>query len=237
MKVVTFTEPVSKSELSQIILNNKIPETTELEIEVDLETAIGLSKERTDEADLAEEIHKCLRDFPISLLTDQCLWHWMTIVPFQDFVINRWNDSDNLRKWLDSDAGKKRFLGVNSIRGWNENAIARLFWSAQLTVEGEGDYHLTREILNDADLHKNLFDRQMCLDPGLLKVCIRKFTSSDFTDLVNLSSFARRPVYREAIKLARMQLQAKVFEAYNTNMIENLIDDCIQRAIKILELN
>ena len=100
MKISTFANPVRKEELSQIILNNNIPETVETEYMVDLEAVIEFAKEHPDDGALAEKIHNCLRYFPVSFLTDQCFWHWMTIVAFREYVLNRWGAEEDLRKWL-----------------------------------------------------------------------------------------------------------------------------------------
>ena len=236
MKISTFADPVRKEELGQIILNKNTPETVETEYNVDLGAVIEFAKEHPDDGALAEKIHNCLRELPVSFLTDQCFWHWMTIVAFREYVLNRWGAEEDLRTWLGTPNGTKRFLGVNSIRGWNENAISRLFWTAELTVLGEDDYHLTRAILDDTDLHKGLFDRDMCLDPHLLKECVRKFTSSDFADIAEKSGYPRRRIYREALKIVSARVQTTIYEAYDTSMITALIEDSTEKALVVLEL-
>ena len=236
MKISTFANPVRKEELSQIILDKNTPETVETEYEVDLEAVIKFAAEHPDDGALAEEIHNCLRYLPVSFLTDQCFWHWMTIVAFREYVLNRWGAEEDLRTWLGSPNGIKRFLSPNSIRGWNENAISRLFWTAELTVLGEDDYHLTRAILDDTDLHKGLFDRDIGLEPNFLKECVRKFTSSDFADLAEKSEFPRRRIYREALKILTARVQTTIYEAYNTSLITALIEDSTEKALKVLKL-
>ena len=234
MKISTFANPVRNEELTQIILTNSIPETVETAYEVDLEAVIEFAKEHPDDGALAEKIHNCLRYFPVSLLTDQCFWHWMTIVAFREYVLNRWGAEEDLRKWLGTPNGTKRFLGGNSIRGWNENAISRLFWTAEFTVLGEDDYHLTKVILDDTDLHKGLFDRDMGLDSKLLIECVRKFSVSNFADAAKETGFSRRLIYREAFKILSARVQTTIYEAYSPSMIADLVEDSKQKAVTVL---
>ena len=50
----------------------------------------------------------------------------------------------------------------------------------------DGDYDLTSIVLSNADLHTSLFERQLGMEPRLLKICIEKMS--------NLEGFGDRAI-------------------------------------------
>ncbi len=79
---------------------------------------------------------------------DKRIWEYLTVIAFPDYVRWRWAQEDHDRL-----VTKDRFLGEDS-----KNAIARLWWAAELTRNGS-DYSRTEQAL---DISRFSVSRRFC---------------------------------------------------------------------------
>ncbi|MDG1845013.1 MAG: DUF6339 family protein, partial [Acidimicrobiales bacterium] len=236
---------ISKHSLKNVVIRNEIPQLEETGFKSDLGQAIDCSKqilelegtkESARDALLARELHKALSDIPMRVLTDPFLWHWMTTIVFKEYVLERWvpSSTDDLESWLESNSGSGRFLGRNSNAGFARNAIARLFWGAELTQE-EGNYDLTTIVFSDADLHQSIFERNLGLESRLVRICIRKMQDVEgFGESAKKKGLHKEKLQREAFKIMKMLMQTTVIEAYSPEMLENFVQKCMDKSVEIL---
>ena len=244
MKLLAYDHSIGKDGLKKVILKSEVPATVEIGYERDLENVIDLAnnlvtspdlKKSEKEAQVAPQLHQCLESLPQRQLTDPHLWHWMATTVFKEFVIHRWKPNDaDLETWLESTSGRGRFLGSNTNMGFRNNAIARLFWTAEFTYEN-GSYDLTTKALLDTDLHQNLFARNAGLEPRLARICIAKMSEIEgFNDRAKKLGLKRIDLHREALKIIRVQMQTTVLEAYNNEMLQRFVDECMDLAIDVV---
>jgi hypothetical protein len=216
MNLLTYNDPVQPSELALVLSGDEEPSTTSLELDRPIELVIAKAAEviRSDsrmtekDAKLAPVLHEALKGVPRRHLTDRLFWHWMTTSPLKKFVDHRWpkNDAGNYPA--------DRYLGTQTLNGVNRNGLARLYWTAEATVEDDS-YELTEMVLSNADLHLQIFDSSFCLDDRLVKICIRSLND------------VGEEVHRRALLLLRIQIRATVIEALDGEQLEVLVSRCL----------
>jgi hypothetical protein len=219
MNLLTYKDPVRPSDLAQILSGEMEPPTSPTGIDKPLEHVVEKAAEIVDQvprdtdrdAKLAPILYEALKDTPRRILTSQLFWHWMTTSPLRDFVNHRWTpDVEGMHK-------PERYLGTPTLNGVNRNGLARLYWTADATVE-DGSYDLTEKVLTNADLHLGIFDRLLCLDNRLVKTCIR------------LLDDVGQDVHRKALLLLRIRLRTTVVEALDDTQVEALMAECLTLA-------
>ena len=216
MNLLTYSDPVRPADIALILSGEMEPPTSDTGLDKPLERVVEKAAEIVDrvsrgterDAELAPVLHEALKDVPRRLLTDRLLWHWMTTSPLRDFVNHRWPPDDEGRPV------PERYLGSQTLNGVNRNALARLYWTADATVEN-GSYNLTEKVLTNSDLHLGIFDRQLCLDNRLVKACVRL-----------LDGF-HEDVRRKALLLLRIRLRTTVVEALDETQVNALVNDCL----------
>ncbi len=110
---------------------------------------------------LAAEVHQCL-DISRRTAGDPGLWHWLAVVRYPQFVRKRW-------KYRSEAAMREKFLGAGS--DLYSNAIHRLWWIAELTVD-EGDYSLTEQVFANQTMVNKVFDRWFArYQPAVIAIC------------------------------------------------------------------
>jgi hypothetical protein len=82
------------------------------------------------DVELAHRVHQTLT-FDRKTASDTGVWHYLTVHELPDFVRHRWGGGGAV--------SRERFLG-----SLKRNALARLWWGAELTRRPGGDYSLTR---------------------------------------------------------------------------------------------
>lgn len=115
------------------------------------------------DSSMAVEVHRLL---PLSRreASDRHLWAWLGWVRYPDFVAWRWKPRSNGLRSPD------RFVG-NRVR----QAFARLWWAAELTVAGDGNYELTERLLGlpgFQDVYEGIFGRAFCQYPPAIRAFI-----------------------------------------------------------------
>jgi len=219
MNLLTYTNPVRRLELALVLSGDEEPPTTSLEIERPIDRVVAKAAEIVNsnsrmtekDAKLAPVLHKTLKDVPRRHLTDHLFWHWMTTSPLKEFVIHRWPAKET------GEYPAERYLGNQTLNGVNRNGLARLYWTAEATVEDDS-YELTETVLTNADLHLQIFDSSFCLDDRLVKTCIR------------LLNDVGEHVHRKALLLLRIRIRTTVIEALDGQQLEDLVSHCLAMA-------
>jgi hypothetical protein len=109
---------------------------------------------------LAPALHRAL---PLSRreAADPGIWRFLTVVHRPDFVRHRWENKS---------------FAVTRSRFWrpgtrpDSNALARLYWIAELTRDGSS-YALTVEVLRRQSLANAIFVRQLCFHRPAVAAC------------------------------------------------------------------
>jgi len=225
-ELLRYEEPLRSSQLPNVLTGRVTPPTISTGVmkEIDnlateAERICGSSGSGTElDALFAPVLHRELKGTPTRILTDSGLWHWLATQPLSVFVKHRWlpdkgADLENVT------AQQERFLGKSTLNGVNRNALARLYWTAEATVVA-GDYDLTKKVLQNADLHLQIFDRELSLDYRLAKECVRSLHD------------VGQDLHRQAIVNIRVRLGTVVIEALDEAAITELVGDCLTIAQK-----
>lgn len=114
--------------------------------------------------DLAPSLHRAL---PLSrrIAADTAVWHYLTAAVFPWFVRHRWRRSRG-------DVTKERMLGSTK-----RNALARLWWGAELTAQDGDNYDLTRILLapgGGQDLFEQLLGHRFSHYPAASRSFVEK---------------------------------------------------------------
>jgi hypothetical protein len=182
-ELLRFQNPVSPSELPQVLSGSIDPPVEKTGGKVDLQPVEKIfrrlatqGKKKTGEYDVAmcEALHRALKHLPTAVKLDMRMWHWLAIKRFPDFVWIRWHG----KKPGDVAAAlaggmPARFLGNRSLRGRNRNALARLFFTAEILYDRKDGYLLATTAFANQDRHTSLFERKMGLLPDAAKALIR----------------------------------------------------------------
>ncbi len=225
-ELLRYKEPLRSSQLPDVLTARVTPPTTPTGVmkEIDnlateAESICGRSERGTElDALFAPVLHRELKGTPTRILTDSGLWHWLATQPLSGFVKHRWlpDKGADLEKVT---AQQERFLGKSTLNGVNRNALARLYWTAEATVVA-GDYDLTKKVLQNADLHLQIFDRELSLDYRLARECVRSLHD------------VGEDHHRQAIVNIRVRLGTVVIEALDEAAIAELVGDCLAIARK-----
>ncbi len=120
---------------------------------------------RTD-AQLAEELHRCLRGVRRRTLLDPRTWHQLAIGEFADYTLARWADGlDRSRSDELTPAQLGRFVGNATLVGRSRNALARLYWGAETAFAVTNDYSKVGVVFSNSDLLVGVAERLLGLDP------------------------------------------------------------------------
>lgn len=115
---------------------------------------------------LAEVLHRSLRDVRRRTLLDPRTWQWLTIAEFGDYTLARWADGADRSKADELTAAQLgRFAGSASLVGRSRNAMARLFWGADMAYSVTGDYVHVETVFANSDLVVGVAERLIGLDP------------------------------------------------------------------------
>ena len=128
------------------------------------------SRSKTNDAENAIALHKSLGILPIDFSIDPRFWIYLTHNTYQDYTFKRWVTANN------PSAGTlhERFFGFyknGTDRAMARNAIARLYWGANMTSfnddpqlefffnDIEDEYKYTRLLFSIQDVHQQLTER------------------------------------------------------------------------------
>ena len=164
--------------------------------------------------ELVEPLYEALKDLPRRTLVDMRFWHWLCIVPLQDFVWYRWHGQipDAPGSVLNQNqALTGRFTGTSSLNGFSRNALTRLYWCAATLYTEEEGFHWVELILANQDLYQAIFERKFSLYPPAVKACL--------IELKDRSEAERR----EAIKRFNYHLTTIVLETLSEEDIRKML--------------
>lgn len=112
---------------------------------------------------LADLLHKALRHLPRRTLLKPRFWEWLALVKTPEYVIARWvADRNNF-----TNANCGRFLCSSGVAGIETNALARLYWTADVSWSVRGDYSGMDSLFRIQDLHKTIFTNELCYQQRL----------------------------------------------------------------------
>jgi len=112
---------------------------------------------------IADVLHQALRHLPRRTLLKPRFWEWLSLVKFPEYVVSRWvSDPSNF-----SAANCGRFVCSSGVAGIETNALARLYWTADVTWSVRGDYSGMDSLFRIQDLHKTIFTNELCYQQRL----------------------------------------------------------------------
>jgi hypothetical protein len=165
--------------------------------------------------ELIQPLYEALRSLPRKILVDMRFWHWLCILPLQDFVWYRWHGyiPEHPRRALsEHHALVGRFTGTPTLNGFSRNALSRLYWCAStLYSENEGFYWVELALQNQ-DLYQAIFERKFSLYPPAVKACLKELKDKTETER------------REATRRLNHHLTTIVLETLSEDDIRQLID-------------
>ena len=84
-------------------------------------------------------------------------------------------------------------------------------------------------------MHTSLFERQLGMEPRLLKICIEKMSNLEgFGDRAVKENLTGERLHREAIKILRIKMRTTVIEVYSHEMLEQLVQECNESAVNLV---
>jgi len=112
---------------------------------------------------LADSLHQALRHLPRRVLLKPRFWEWLSLIKTPEYVIGRWvADQDNF-----TNANCGRFVCSSGVAGIETNALARLYWTADVSWSIRGDYSGMDSLFRIQDLHKTIFTNELCYQQRL----------------------------------------------------------------------
>ncbi len=156
---------------------------------------------------IAPQVHRAI---PLSRrqARDSSIWRFLTVIHRPDFVRHRWEN---------------RALTTMKSRFWSfgtrpdSNALARLWWIAELTRNGT-DYRLTTRVLNRGPLATSLFVRDLCWYRPAVHACVE--------GLEDASTAVIEATMRRLTKV----LSTVLLETRNETQLRQLVDQLRRRA-------
>jgi hypothetical protein len=174
-----------KTRLSSYVFNNPPP----------LLDGSSPAKDVDDAIALHEWLTKATPKIPRSVFGDERLWTALCHVTFADYMIKRWGTekSDDALLFEEQTDNREKTEGYGRIsirffvkgasqRGIVRNGLARLFWAADLAFES-GSYELVHQMFRKQDIHQNIIERSMCIDPEITKSMLKEFAQLDKAEL------------------------------------------------------
>jgi hypothetical protein len=161
------------------------------------------------DVEVAPQLHQALR-INRALAARTEIWHDLSCVLFSDFVRHRWGKAGT------GAVSRERFLG-----SLKRNALARLWWGAELTVRDGGDYSATKVLFAPSggqDLFEQFFGRRFSNQQQAALL---------FIDLVG--SKPRRVVRTVSESFSQM-LTTVVLESLSTVELRPVLESLIARA-------
>jgi hypothetical protein len=139
-----------------------------------LKSKNGLKKTDYD-LEMCEVLHKQLKHLSPGLRVDMRFWQWLTITRLPEFVWLRWHGEvpQDIKAALGRSGMCDRFLGKRTLRGRNRNALARLFFTAEILHDKALGYKLVTSAFVNQDRHTSIFEREMGLLPEVAKALIK----------------------------------------------------------------
>lgn len=187
MMLRIFAEPVTSRDFLGHLNDPGYGETKETGYSVDLSAFQAKLRDLEErnvappewDRHLVEPLHRALRNLPRRLLLDMRLWHWLCIVAYPAFVWKRWtreNFSPPYDEVKQSVVG--RFTGTMSLNGVSRNALARLFWCADVLYDSERKYGPTKTLLENQDFYQAVLERKFGLFPPAAHACVARLANA-----------------------------------------------------------
>jgi len=183
-EIMRFENP-----LSSIQLQGALEQTLSLPVQKTGETAnlepvekslkrlkLKSGVKKTDyDLEMCEVLHRQLKHLSAGLKVDMRFWQWLTVQRFPEFVWLRWHGEvpQDIRAALGRSGMSDRFLGKRTLRGRNRNALARLFFTAEILYDKTLGYKLATSAFANQDRHTSIFEREMGLLPAAAKALIK----------------------------------------------------------------
>jgi hypothetical protein len=186
-----YKEPVTSGRLPGVILepwgepSEAVGFTAEFDEVRELVSKISFVEnptplERTAwDREIVRPLHQALSGIPRRVALDMRLWHWLCAAQFPNFVWMRWLGGvpDHATRAL-TPSISERFLGGQSLHGVSRNALARLYWCAEILHSERDGYHLAYVILSSQDFFQAVFEREFSLYPPAARACVRELASA-----------------------------------------------------------
>jgi hypothetical protein len=191
-----FAARVPTDALARALTESGAFDVEDLDREVDLTECLaviegfrtdadGTGRSRGPEADarLARPLYAALSPaLDRRLATDPRVWHWLsTSTQLREYVWLRWHGMVPAvpQEALTQAGLATRFLGSASINGQMRNALSRIFLTVETLCNGLDDIDqgisLAESALKNADLHLQLFERELSLHPAVARAAVRAF--------------------------------------------------------------
>lgn len=157
--------------------------------------------------DLAPALHEVL-SLDRFTAADTGIWHYLCAVEYPDFVRHRWGNDSGV-------VNKDRFLGA-----LRRNALARLWWGAEVSIRGDADYSSTRLLFarrGGQDLFEQVFGRRFSNYPPAVQAFLKRIQGK------------KRKIIRPTAETLSQTLTTVVLEAMEEDDIESLLFSIMER--------
>lgn len=128
---------------------------------------------------ILEPLHRAMGPVSRRTTCDMRVWRWLCVVPLKEFVLRRWCGVTSHNGVVLTPAQCGRFLGSRSLHGMSRNALARLFWCADLLWNEEDGYTLAREAIANQDFYQAIFERALGNYAPAARAALRVLRNSD----------------------------------------------------------
>lgn len=170
-------------------------------------------------------VYEALKGLPRSIASDARFWSGLCIDMFWPYVCKRW-----LNKGVSASTVRDHFLFMGqSKKAYTRNALARLWWIGDLTVDysRKNPYEITEFVLQDTDYVVNILERNYSNNRGLVMEyvgAVERARSEGYD--------VRRKENRELCKFLNLLGGVYVLDALPKGMVYTKI---YQKAISISE--
>jgi hypothetical protein len=162
----------------------------------------GRDLSASDDADMALAVHAALPLTPREA-TDRNVWWWLSLRRFPVIVRRRWASAD--------DGGTPTIARERMLGQVNRNAVARLWWGAEMTRATSDATKYTRLMFRNQDLFEAIIGRSLGRNPAALEVILDELSGIPGKDA------------RETVRDLRFLLSTLVLEAMTPDALRTEI--------------
>lgn len=185
LRELAIEQPDFVLESSFELIKKSLPNWDEVELDVEVDLALVLSKPTDQTAMDARNASlvrfEMLPTLPLNLATDERLWVALTFGPYREYVRERFPEAKRATKSPTNFLENYYFCGGRNFK--RSNAIARLWWLGEISNFPDSDEEsLTGFLVKRQEIYSNVIDRSKLFTSPSVRWAVLLGTREFFED-------------------------------------------------------